>query len=203
MPSKQVSLFGDDDESDDDIFGGGRVKKKPASMTKPKEPGNIKVLEISKHSTDVLEVTKQTQPKESSVTKTVPKSSLFDDISDDDDNLFGPSPISNNESVKKSTTIKSATVSKSANLFGDDSSDDDLFGSKPKGRTPIVNLVLQTICAIIILINFMILSKKMLIFFQYKSHISETTPAIVKVLKNRNPNNIGADVRDLLAVLLK
>lgn len=135
MPSKQVSLFGDDDESDDDIFGGVSVKKKPEPPTKPKEPE--KIPEISKQSTIVIELPKEAKPKESSVSKTMPKSSLFGDISDDDDNLFGPP--SNNESIKKSTTIKPATVSKSANLFGDDSSDDDLFGSKPKGITSSVH----------------------------------------------------------------
>lgn len=142
LPSKQVSLFGDDDESDDDIFGAGSNKKKPEPITKPKEPEQVP--EILKQSTIVIEMPKKTKPKESSVIKTVPKSSLFDDISDDDDNLFGPPAIPNNVSMKKSSSIKPAIASKSANLFGDDSSDDDLFGSKPKGKTSIVNLVLET-----------------------------------------------------------
>lgn len=54
--------------------------------------------------------------------------SLFDEHSDDDDDLFGKRPSLISEKKEKSNNLKIPQTQASKSLFGDDSSDDDLFG---------------------------------------------------------------------------
>lgn len=171
LPTKlERSLFGDDDdESDgDNIFGSSNIVKASGSS----QP-------------DV-------KAKEPILPKIEPKVSLFDDVSDDD-NLFGVSTPSSDVTRKPTVKKVAATPSKTNSLFSD-SSDDDLFGTKPKGKslTKIVNKKKYLRCSSISGPRTQLSNKKP----------ASSSAKVATVTKPNNSKNMIVD-NDPLADLLK